>query len=200
MALSNLRRIACLLAGAALLAGCAATAAPPAAVGSSAPAAASQNLGVTRYAVGQRPQIPELAGTTLDGSSLNVTSLRGHVVVLNAWASYCEPCRTESPALARVAQQTAALDARFVGIDEQDRAEPARAFAASAGATYPELVDADGALLGSLRLVPPSAVPSTLVLDRSGRVAARVIGAVDAATLDSLVRALAAEQAPSAAS
>jgi len=200
VALSNLRRIACLLAGAALLAGCAATAAPPAAVGSSAPAAASQNLGVTRYAVGQRPQIPELAGTTLDGSSLNVTSLRGHVVVLNAWASYCEPCRTESPALARVAQQTAALDVRFVGIDEQDRAEPARAFAASAGATYPELVDADGALLGSLRLVPPSAVPSTLVLDRSGRVAARVIGAVDAATLDSLVRALAAEQAPSAAS
>jgi len=200
VALSNLRRIACLLAGAALLAGCAATAAPPAAVGSSAPAAASQNLGVTRYAVGQRPQIPELAGTTLDGSSLKVTSLRGHVVVLNAWASYCEPCRTESPALARVAQQTAALDVRFVGIDEQDRAEPARAFAASAGATYPELVDADGALLGSLRLVPPSAVPSTLVLDRSGRVAARVIGAVDAATLDSLVRALAAEQAPSAAS
>ena len=129
-----------------------------------------------------------------------MTSLRGHVVVLNAWASYCEPCRTESPALARVAQQTAALDVRFVGIDEQDRAEPARAFAASAGATYPELVDADGALLGSLRLVPPSAVPSTLVLDRSGRVAARVIGAVDAATLDSLVRALAAEQAPSAAS
>ena len=200
MALSNLRRIARLLAGAALLAGCAATAAPPAAVGSSAPATASQNLGVTRYAVGQRPQIPELAGTTLDGSSLNVTSLRGHVVVLNAWASYCEPCRTESPALARVAQQTAALDVRFVGIVEQDRAEPARAFAASAGATYPELVDADGALLGSLRLVPPSAVPSTLVLDRSGRVAARVIGAVDAATLDSLVRALAAEQAPSAAS
>jgi len=200
VALSNLRRIARLLAGAALLAGCAATAAPPAAVGSSAPAAASQNLGVTRYAVGQRPQIPELAGTTLDGSSLKVTSLRGHVVVLNAWASYCEPCRTESPALARVAQQTAALDVRFVGIDEQDRAEPARAFAASAGATYPELVDADGALLGSLRLVPPSAVPSTLVLDRSGRVAARVIGAVDAATLDSLVRALAAEQAPSAAS
>jgi len=200
VALSNLRRIARLLAGAALLAGCAATAAPPAAVGSSAPAAASQNLGVTRYAVGQRPQIPELAGTTLDGSSLYVTSLRGHVVVLNAWASYCEPCRTESPALARVAQQTAALDVRFVGIDEQDRAEPARAFAASAGATYPELVDADGALLGSLRLVPPSAVPSTLVLDRSGRVAARVIGAVDAATLDSLVRALAAEQAPSAAS
>ena len=200
MALSNLRRIACLLAGAALLAGCAATAAPPAAVGSSVPATASQNLGVTRYAVGQRPQIPELAGTTLDGSSLKVTSLRGHVVVLNAWASYCEPCRTESPALARVAQQTAALDVRFVGIDEQDRAEPARAFAASAGATYPELVDADGALLGSLRLVPPSAVPSTLVLDRSGRVAARVIGAVDAATLDSLVRALAAEQAPSAAS
>ena len=200
MALSNLRRIACLLAGAALLAGCAATAAPPAAVGSSAPATASQNLGVTRYAVGQRPQIPELAGTTLDGSSLNVTSLRGHVVVLNAWASYCEPCRTESPALARVAKQTAALGVSFVGIDEQDRADPARAFAASAGATYPELVDADGALLGSLRLVPPSAVPSTLVLDRSGRVAARVIGAVDAATLDSLVRALAAEQAPSAAS
>ena len=200
MAPSNLRRTAAALTGAALMAGCAATAAPPAAVGSSAPAAASQNLGVTRYAVGQRPQIPELAGTTLDGTSLEVKSLRGQVVVLNAWASYCEPCRTESPALARVAKQTAALGVRFVGLDEQDRADPARAFAASAGATYPELVDADGALLGSLRLVPPSAVPSTLVLDRAGRVAARVIGAVDGTTLDALVRALAAEQVPSALS
>ena len=200
MAPSNLRRTAAALTGAALMAGCAATAAPPAVVGSSAPAAASQTLGVTHYALGQRPQIPELAGTTLDGTSLEVKSLRGQVVVLNAWASYCEPCRTESPALARVAKQTAALGVRFVGLDEQDRADPARAFAASAGATYPELVDADGALLGSLRLVPPSAVPSTLVLDRAGRVAARVIGAGDGTTLDALVRALAAEQVPSALS
>ena len=200
MAPSNLRRTAAALACGTLLAGCAATAAPVTGVGSSSPAAATQTIGVTHYAAGQRPEIPEVAGTTLDGASLNVATLRGHVVVLNAWASYCEPCRTESPALARVAKQTAALGVSFVGIDEQDRADPARAFAASAGATYPELVDADGAMLGSLRLVPPSAVPSTLVLDRAGRVAARIIGAVDGTTLDALVRALAAEHTSSGAS
>ena len=147
-------------------------------------------VGVTTYPVGQRPSIPALSGATLDGGTLELSSLRGHVVVLNVWASWCDPCRAESPTLAAVARDTASSGVRFVGVDEQDRPEPARAFAASAGTTYPHLVDPDGTLLGSLRLVPSSGIPSTLVIDGTGAVAARVIGPVDASTFEGVVRAV----------
>ena len=148
------------------------------------------SVGVTIYPSASRPSIPELAGPTLDGGPLALSSLRGHVVVINVWASWCEPCRAESPALARVADATRSAGVRFVGIDEQDRAAPAREFAASVGATYPHLLDSDGSLLSSLRLVPSSGIPSTLVLDAQGRVAARVIGPVDPATFETLVRSV----------
>jgi len=115
-------------------------------------------------------------------------------VVLNVWASWCEPCRDESPLLAKVASSTRSAGVRFVGIDEQDRAESARTFAAAAGADYPHLVDSAGSLLASLRIVPSSGIPSTLVLDRRGEVAARVIGPVDAATFEQLVRSVTAGQ------
>jgi thiol-disulfide isomerase/thioredoxin len=150
-------------------------------------------VGVTGYTTGQRPSIPDLSGSTLDGSALTLSSLRGHVVVLNVWASWCGPCREESPLLARVAAATNAAGVRFVGIDEQDHADAARTFAASAGARYPHIVDPDGALLARLRLVPSSGIPSTLVLDRSGAVAARVIGPVDPQTFQALVVSVARE-------
>ena len=85
-------------------------------------------------------------------------------------------------------------------MDEQDRPESARSFAASASTTYPHLVDADGTMLASLRLVPSSGIPSTLVLDGTGRVVARVIGAVDATTFERLVTAVSGTVASPAAS
>lgn len=148
------------------------------------------SVGVTTYPVGNRPASPALGGTTLQGAQLQLSSLRGHVVVLNTWASWCYPCRTESPTLAHIAADTNRLGVRFVGIDEQDSAVNARAFVKINGATYPQLIDADGKMLQSLRLVPPSAIPSTLVLDRSGLVAARVIGPIDSATFESVVTAV----------
>jgi peroxiredoxin len=90
-----------------------------------------------------------------------------------------------------VSRDTSSAGVRFVGVDEQDRPDPARTFAASAGTTYPHLVDTDGKLLASLRLVPSSGIPSTLVIDRTGQVAARVIGPVDATTFEDLVKAVA---------
>lgn len=154
-------------------------------------------VGVTTYTVGHRPAIPNLAGATLSGGTLSLTEFTGHVVVLNAWASWCDPCRNESPALGLLARQTAALGVRFVGLDEEDDLGSARSFVASAGTSYPHLVDGDGRMLMSLRLVPPAAIPSTLVLDRSGRVAGRIIGPIDASGLAALIRSVAAEPAPS---
>jgi thiol-disulfide isomerase/thioredoxin len=149
-------------------------------------------VGVTTYAAGSRPALPEVSGRTLDGTETSLASRHGHVVVINIWASWCGPCRTESPALARAAEQTAGLGVLFVGIDEQDVAANARAFAEEAGTTYPQLVDEDGTILAALRLVPLSAIPSTIVLDPKGDVAVRVIGPIDPATFTGLVRSLAA--------
>jgi len=161
------------------------------------PSTAALGVGVTIYPEGQRPSIPDISGTTLDGSALTVSTLRGSVVVVNVWASWCGPCRDESPLLGRVAAATRPAGVRFVGIDEQDHADAARSFAASAGTSYPHLIDEAGVLLSSLRLVPSSGIPSTLVLDRTGAVAARVIGPVDPATFQAVVEAVARTASPS---
>lgn len=188
-------RLLAALLGGLLLSGCSSVIAPSAA--SSAPAdGSSDTIGITTYAPGHRPGIPDLSGATLSGGSLSLSSLKGQVVVLNAWASWCSPCRSESPALGRLAKQTAALGVKFVGVDEQDTPDSARSFAASAGTTYPHLVDQDGSMLSSLRLVPPAAIPSTLVLDRSGLVAGRIIGPIDATSLAALIRSVAGEATP----
>jgi thiol-disulfide isomerase/thioredoxin len=174
-----------------VLAGCSWSTGTSPANRSSAGGGGVDSVGVTTYPLGQRPAIAELAGPTLAGAVLSLSSLRGRVVVLNAWASYCQPCREESPALARIAASMADSGVRFVGLDEQDQAQSARAFVQRAGVTYPQLVDQDGSLLARLRIVPPSAVPSTLVLDRDGLVAARVIGPIDPTTFLAVVRQVA---------
>ena len=184
-----IRAITAVLTGCVLLGGCAAAGSSSTSSGSGATSPSART--VTTYPAGRRPSIPVVSGTTLTGSRLALSSLRGHVVVLNAWASWCEPCRGESPALARIARRTAPLGVRFVGLDEEDRTGAARAFAKKAGTTYPSVIDSDGRLLGTLRLVPPAAIPSTLVLDPTGRVAARVVGAIDETSFEALLRSLA---------
>lgn len=79
---------------------------------------------------------------------------------------------------------------RVIGIDERDRNGPALAFAASRGASYPSLADPDGKLLALLPMLPQTGVPSTLFLDRRGRVAARVVGPVDNDVLRRIIRRL----------
>jgi thiol-disulfide isomerase/thioredoxin len=167
--------------------------------GSGVPVTASTSqrqvvVGETLYAVGHRPTVPELAGTTLAGKTLAIHDFLGQVVVLNAWASWCDPCRQESPDLARVAKAMAGVGVKFVGLDEQDATSHAIAFVKQVGATYPHLVDGDGRLLNQLGIVPPAAIPSTLVFDRSGHVAARFIGATTAAKLTEVLRQILAEK------
>ena len=134
----------------------------------------------------ERPEAPELSGTTLDGDALSTADHAGSVIVLNVWGSWCAPCRAEAPALMEAAEQMP--DVQFIGINTQDN-DPAtaRAFVRTSGTTYPSLYDPTGELLLGFGQVPPRAIPSTLVIDESGRVAARMLGEVTAATLVGVV-------------
>ncbi len=144
-------------------------------------------MGLTVFPSDQRRTVPDLRGSTLAGTSLALSSLRGHLVVLNVWASWCEPCRTELPALATLAARTTPAGTRFVGLDEQDTISAATEFLHSIGADYPHFVDDNGLLLAQLAPWLPRAVPGSLVVDPDGRVAARVVGQVTAEQLEPLL-------------
>jgi peroxiredoxin len=92
--------------------------------------------------------------------------------------------------LARLDRQLATQKVRFIGIDETDTTTAATQFVATAGVTYPQLVDSDGALLRQLPLLPQKGIPSTLILDRHSRMAARVIGPVTGGEIETLVSEL----------
>ncbi|MFG2989559.1 TlpA disulfide reductase family protein [Streptomyces sp. NPDC048257] len=128
-----------------------------------------------------RPAAPELAGDDLDGKPVGLAGFRGHVVVLNVWGSWCGPCRAEADDLERLDRQTRDEGVRFLGINtrDPDRAA-ARTFVRTHGLGFPSLHDPTGELL--LRFPPallnPQAIPSTLVIDRRGRIAVSIGGAV----------------------
>jgi thiol-disulfide isomerase/thioredoxin len=164
--------------------------------------ASSADLPATGLAWFGRPErrpAPALAGTTLESERLSLAGLRGHVVVVNIWGSWCAPCREEAPDLARLARQTRSQGVRFLGLDTRDNKAAARAFVRNFKVPYPSLFDPDGRLMLAFNgVVPISAVPSTVVIDASGRVAARVVGKVTYSTLRGLVEDVLAENPRSA--
>lgn len=151
------------------------------------PAAASRTMaGVTAYPVGDRSAPVVVTGDSLTGEVLSTEDLRGDVVVLNVWGSWCAPCREEAPVLAATSQRLADRGVSFLGINVRDNTAAALAFEKRFGIDYPSIADVDGqALLSLNQFVPANAVPVTLVLDRQGRVAARIIGVLTATSLAS---------------
>ena len=140
------------------------------------------------FKTGSRPAAPAVSGTTLAGSRLSLSAYRGQVVVINFWGSWCAPCRSEAPTLTVLAQQYRAKGVRFVGIDIRDSPASAGAFVQNFGISYPSLNDpADEIALAFRGTVPPAAIPSTLVIDRGGRIAGRVIGAASYASLGNIL-------------
>jgi len=149
---------------------------------------------VTMISLDQRGAGIALPGTLLDGGSFDVTDHRGKVVVVNVWGSWCPPCRAEAPGLQRVWTAVRSKGVQFLGIDTRDTKAAAQAFERRFGVTYPSVTDEDGELLLTFRqTLPPNAIPSTIVLDRQGRVAARIVGATTEEKLRRLIDAILAE-------
>ncbi|WP_030526683.1 TlpA family protein disulfide reductase [Phycicoccus jejuensis] len=145
--------------------------------------------------VADRLEPVTMDGQLLDGSAWDITSTRGQVLVLNVWGSWCAPCVAEAPDLQKAweEQQAKKAPVQFMGIDFREEAERGAAFVEKAGITYPSLSDKPGLLILRLQGKAPT-TPSTLVLDREGRIAARVNGPVDATTLSGLVDDVVAEK------
>ena len=149
-------------------------------------AAIELSTGITRYPVSDRGVPVVVSGESLTGELLSTEGLRGDVVVLNVWGSWCPPCREEAPVLAETSQRLADRGVSFLGINVRDNTAAALAFEESFGINYPSIADVDGqALLSLNRYVPANAVPVTLVLDRQGRVASRIVGVLTATSLAS---------------
>lgn len=142
-----------------------------------------------------RRPVPTLTGTTLDGEPLDVSAFTGQVVVLNFWASWCPPCRAEAATLNEVATRTKDQGVQFVGINVKDELEPAQAFERKQQVTYPSLFDQPGRLLLRFRRAIPQTPPTTLIIDRQGRIAAFFAGAVRLSDLLGPVEQIAAERA-----
>lgn len=144
---------------------------------------------IERVALDQRPAPLTLNGTTLQGTPWKVADAVDKVLVLNVWGSWCGPCVAEMPHLQQVWSQvsSAGKPVQFMGINYRDGAETAKAFLRVNKITYPSLADDGGRTLLALR-GKANTTPTTLVLDRRGRIAARVSGPVTVATLMGLVK------------
>ncbi|MFI0733909.1 TlpA family protein disulfide reductase [Streptomyces sp. NPDC021225] len=151
---------------------------------------------ISSYAPGEREQVHGISGKTLDGKPLDLADYKGHVVVVNLWGSNCGPCRGEAPNLVKVAKETEAEGVRFVGINTRDPSrEAAIRFEEEYGVPYPSLYDQMGRIVLKLPRgsVNPQAIPSTIVLDPDGRLAARALAPLSERDLRRVLRPLIAE-------
>lgn len=150
---------------------------------------------VTEIPLADRTAAVAFTGTTEAGASIDSTQYLGQVLVLNFWYAGCAPCRAEAPALETLNAKYTGNGATFLGVNVRDQAATAVAFAKSFGITYPSVIDTNGAVqLAMSGVVAPNAVPTTLVIDKQGRVAARILGQATAPSiLDTLISSAVAE-------
>lgn len=138
---------------------------------------------VTEVHAEDRGDAVEVSGKTLDGGRLDLADLRGKVVVVNVWWSGCGPCRREMPMLVDAQGEVPAGKTAFVGINIRDNApENGAAFERELGVDYPSIYDPGSTTLDEFGRYRPASMPSTVVLDDQGRVAALISGEVPSET------------------
>jgi thiol-disulfide isomerase/thioredoxin len=149
----------------------------------------------TYYGPGSRPAAPAVGGTTLAGGKFRLSADRGNLVVLNFWGSWCAPCRSEAPALAALATHFKSAPVRFVGDDVHDSPASAQAFERTFNVGFPSLNDpGEQVALAFHGTVPPVAIPTTLLIDRTGHIAGRIVGGVSYRGLLALINKVLAER------
>lgn len=148
----------------------------------------SGNGSVTYIKSTDRIEAPALAGMTLSGK--NYSYSLGRVTVVNVWASWCSPCRAEIPALIALSKKYS--EVTFIGILTRDNPPTAEAFARRFEIPYPTLID-DSILIGFKGSLAANAIPSTVVIDKSGKVAGRISGQITVASLSSLIEKVSSE-------
>lgn len=145
---------------------------------------------VSHIAVENRETTIEFEGLDETGRTITSSDYLGEVLVVNFWYASCPPCRKEAAWLQELSKQFAPDGVQFLGVSVRDEAPTAASFSEKFGVTYPSIIDGDGAVvLAFTRIAAPSAVPTTVVLDRQGRFAGRIVGIIDQPVLDGLISA-----------
>ena len=191
------RAVRAILAGAAVLAlaSCSGGEIAASTPVSSGPSFVGGSYSSTYYRPGSRPAAPAVTGTVLTGSKFTLSADRGNLVVLNFWGSWCAPCRSEAPALAALATHFKSSPVRFVGDDVHDSPASAQAFERTFNVGYPSLNDpGEQVALAFHGTVPPVAIPTTLLIDRTGHIAGRIVGGVSYRGLLALINQILAER------
>lgn len=151
---------------------------------------------ITEIPAPRRGEPITFSGDLETGGTADSASYLGRVVVVNFWYAGCAPCRAEAPQLEALWEEYRDQGVEFLGVNVRDQASTARAFTDAYGITYPSILDVnDGkAQLAFSGTVAPNAVPTTVVLDREGRVASRILGQLqDDSILDTLISSVLAE-------
>lgn len=150
---------------------------------------------VTEFADDQRPGFESWSGITESGFGLDSAALEGRVTVMNWWYAACAPCRAEAPDLADLYREYNPQGVEFVGVNVRDSAATALAFDRNFGIEFPSVMDSQSGTvsLAFTGVVSPSAVPTTLVIDKEGKVASRILGRIDPGILRTLIETVLAE-------
>jgi len=151
---------------------------------------------VAEYAADSRGKPIVWQGVTDSGQVLSSKNLSGVVTVMNFWYAGCAPCRAEAKDLESMYQLFLPSKVQFVGVNVRDTARTALAFTRTFGMTYPSIIDNNtgSVVLAFTTAVSPQAVPTTIVIDKHGRVAARILGRLEKGTLKAMIQKVVAEK------
>jgi thiol-disulfide isomerase/thioredoxin len=158
--------------------------------GGGATKATQEGTGSVRIAPDNRGTPLTIAGTTLTDRNFSTSSVKG-IIVVNAWASWCRNCLFEWRDLQTIARNNP--EVKFLGLNESDSKQAATKFIADHPTSYEHIYDRDNHVLNQIRGLPSVAIPTTIVLDKQHRLAARIMGPIDLRNLEEIVTSLKTE-------